>query len=79
MTAQDLLQLRGWIDIIVKAVIGLVVTLVGYDYKSLKSSLFDLQKSRYELSIQVQVAQNEIVHVKSALDRIEKKLDNLKP
>lgn len=75
MTNDDSVQLKGWLDIIIKGVIGLIVTLIGWDYKNLKDSLSSLQNSKYELTTQVEVARYEITHVKNSLDRIEKKLD----
>ena len=75
MTNSDLLQLKGWIDLIIKAIIGLVVSLIGWDYKNLKESLYSLQASKYELTTQVEVARYELSHVKNSLERIEKKLD----
>lgn len=75
MTTEDTVQIKGWLDLIIKAIIGLVVSLIGWDYKNLKESLFDLQTSKYQLTTQVEVARNELTHVKNAIERIEKKLD----
>lgn len=75
MTTEDSAQIKGWLDLIIKAIIGLVVSLIGWDYKNLKESLFDLQTSKYQLTTQVEVARNELTHVKNAIERIEKKLD----
>ena len=76
MTTEDTVQIKGWLDLIIKAIIGLVVSLIGWDYKNLKESLFDLQTSKYQLTTQVEVARNELTHVKNAIERIEKKLDS---
>ena len=75
MTTEENTQLKGWLDIIIKGVIGLIVTLIGWDYKNLKDALSGLQNSKYELTTQVEVARYEIAHIKNSLDRIEKKLD----
>jgi hypothetical protein len=75
MTSADVTELRYWLDLAIKAIIGVVVSIVGLDYKNLKSSLHDLEQTKYTLTAQVQVLQTEVNGVKERLDRIEKKLD----
>jgi hypothetical protein len=72
---QDVTEIRYWIDLFIKAVIGVVVSIVGLDYKNLKSSLHELEQNKYTLTAQVQVLQAEMMGVKDRLERIEKKLD----
>jgi hypothetical protein len=73
----DLTKVTYWLDLIVKGIIGIFVTLVGMDYKQVKSSLQDLEDSKYKLSTQVEIVQVEIKAFGSRLDRIETKLDQL--
>jgi len=75
MTTGEVTELRYWIDLAIKAVIGVIVSLVGLDYRNLKGSLHDLEQTKYQLTAQVQVLQNEVNGIKDRLDRIEKKLD----
>lgn len=75
MTDGELLQIKYWFDLLVKAIIGIVVGIVGLDYKSLKNSLKELETKRYELTTQAEITHYEIGSLKDKLDRIEKKLD----
>jgi hypothetical protein len=77
MTAGDITELRYWAEFVIKLVIGIVVSIVGIDYKNLKGSLADLEQNKYQLTVQVQVLQAEVASVKDRLERIEKKLDRV--
>ena len=78
MTHADVEQLRQWLDIGIKAIIGLIISLVGWDYKNVKTALTDLQQSKYELHSQISITQSELTQLRKTLDRIENKLDQLK-
>lgn len=78
MTHTDVEQLRQWLDIGIKAIIGLIISLVGWDYKNVKTALTDLQQSKYELHSQISITQSELTQLKKTLDRIENKLDQLR-
>lgn len=75
MTDSDVTKLHYWLDIVIKALIGVVVSIVGMDYRQVKNSLKELEQKKYEFTMQVQVLQIELVGVKDRLDRIDKKLD----
>lgn len=77
MTDHDITQVRYWLDLAIKAVIGIVVSIVGMDYRQVKNSLKELEQKKYELSVQAQVMHVELVGVKDRLERIEKKLDKV--
>ena len=77
MTDSDITQVRYWLDLAIKAVIGIVVSIVGMDYRQVKNSLKELEQKKYELSVQAQVMHVEVVGVKDRLERIEKKLDKV--
>lgn len=77
MSESDITQVRYWLDLAIKAVIGVVVSIVGMDYRQVKNSLKELEQKKYELSVQAQVMHVELVGVKDRLDRIEKKLDKV--
>jgi len=78
LTHADVEQLRQWLDIGIKAIIGLIISLVGWDYKNVKTALTDLQQSKYELHSQISITQSELTQLKKTLDRIENKLDQLR-
>ena len=78
MTHTDIEQLRQWLDIGIKAVIGLIISFVGWDYKNVKTTLVELQQSKYELTTQIRITQSELTHLRKTLERIESKLDQLK-
>jgi len=77
LTDQDFLQVKYWFDLMVKAIIGVVVSIVGMDYRSVKNSLKELEQKKYELSMQAQVTHVELIAVKERLERIDKKLDKV--
>lgn len=78
MTHTDVEQLRQWLDIGIKAIIGLIISFVGWDYKNVKTTLVELQQSKYELTTQIRITQSELTHLRKTLERIESKLDQLK-
>jgi len=71
----DVTELRYWIDIAIKMAIGVLVSIIGLDYRSVKNSLQELQDNRYRTTVEVQVLQSELNNIKIRLDRIEGKLD----
>ena len=73
----DVTELRYWIDIAIKMAIGVLVSIIGLDYRSVKNSLQELQDNRYRMSVEVQVLQSELNNIKVRLDRIEGKLDRV--
>lgn len=77
MTDGDFTQLRYWLDLAVKALIGIVISIVGMDYRSVKNSLHELEESKYRVTMEVQVIQTELSHIKQRLERIEQKLDRI--
>lgn len=78
MTQTDVETLRQWLDIGIKAIIGLIISFVGWDYKNVKTTLIELQQSKYELTTQIRITQSELTHLRKTLERIEGKLDQLK-
>jgi len=71
----DVTELRYWIDLAIKMAIGVLVSIIGLDYRSVKNSLQELQENKYRVSVEVQVIQAELGNIKTRLDRIEAKLD----
>jgi predicted nucleic acid-binding Zn-ribbon protein len=47
------------------------------DYRQVKNSLEELQQSKYQITMQVQVMQSELGSIKQRLERIEQKLDQV--
>lgn len=77
MTDGDVTELRYWLDLLIKGAIGIVISLVGMDYRQVKNSLNELEHSKYELTMHVEVMQNEMVSIKDRLQRIENKIDRI--
>lgn len=77
MTEGDVTQLRYWIDLLIKGVIGIVISLVGMDYRQVKNSLKELEQSKYQLTMHVEVMQHEVNGIKDRLERIEQKIDRI--
>ena len=77
MTAGDVTELRYWLDLLIKGAIGIVISLVGMDYRQVKNSLKELEQSKYQLTMHVEVMQNEMISIKDRLQRIEQKIDRI--
>jgi len=77
LTDQDFTQLKYWFDLGIKALIGVVVSIVGMDYRSVKNSLHELEETKYHLTMEVSVVRNELQSMKDRLQRIESKIDRL--
>lgn len=77
MTDHDFTQVKYWFDLGIKAVIGVVVSIVGMDYRAVKNSLQELEVSKYHLQAEVQVLKTELNYIKIALEKIDRKLDKV--
>lgn len=77
MSEQDFTQIKTWLDLAVKAIIGVVISIVGMDYRSVKNSLRELEESKYRVTMEVQIIQAELTHIKNQIDRMDKKLDKV--
>ena len=77
MSEQDFTQIKTWLDLAVKAIIGIVISIVGLDYRAVKNSLHELEESKYRVTSEVQIIQAELNHIKNQIDRIDKKLDKV--
>lgn len=73
----DVMEMKYWLDILVKAIIGIVVGIVGFDYRSMKNSLTELEESKYALQMQVQAVEIQLKTFQSSLDKIDKKIDKV--
>lgn len=75
MTGGDITELRYWLDLAIKGLIGIVVSIVGMDYRNLKKSLEDLESHKFQVTMQVEVMQVELRSMNQRLERMEQKLD----
>ena len=72
----DVTTLHYWIDLAIKAVIGVVVSIVGMDYRSVKNSLHELEQAKYSLQTETQVIRVELTAARERLGIIDQKLDS---
>lgn len=77
MTDADFTQLRYWFELAIKAIIGVVISIVGMDYRSVKNSLHELEQSRYQVTMEVQILKAELASIQNQIDKIDKKLDRV--
>lgn len=77
MSTEDFTHLKYWFDLAVKAIIGVVVSIVGMDYRAVKNSLHELEEAKYRVTMEVQVMQTELNHIRNQIERIEHKLDKV--
>lgn len=77
MTEGDVTEFRYWLDMMIKGGIGIVISLVGMDYRQVKNSLHELEQAKYRITMSVEVMQSELKGLKDRLERIEGKLDRV--
>lgn len=77
MTDGDFTQIRYWLDLAIKALIGVVISIVGMDYRSVKNSLHELEQSKYQVTMEVQILKAELNGIKNQIDKLDKKVDKL--
>lgn len=77
MTDGDFTQLKYWFDLAIKAIIGVVISIVGMDYRSVKNSLHELEQSKYQVTMEVQILKAELNNIQSQIERMDKKLDKV--
>jgi hypothetical protein len=73
----DVTEIKYWVDIGIKAAIGVLVSIIGMDYRSVKNSLRELESHKYTVTAEVQVIQAELAFIKNRLERIDGKLDKV--
>lgn len=71
----DVTEIRYWVDIVIKMAIGVLVSIIGMDYRSVKNSLKELEQHKYQVTAEVAIVQADLGGIKQRLDRIEGKLD----
>jgi hypothetical protein len=74
LTEGDFTQVKYWFDLAIKAIIGVVVSLIGLDYRAVKTDLVELETARYHMTTEVEILKNELNHIKRSLDKIDDKL-----
>jgi uncharacterized protein YoxC len=75
MSQDDILTLGYWLSLAIKAAIGIVVTMVGLDYRNVKNSLRELEQAKYSMSADIQVIRYETTAISGRLQTIDNKLD----
>ncbi len=75
MTDADFTKIQYWFELLIKAAIGIVVSIVGLDYRSVKNSLKELEAHKYQMAAEVQIINSELASIKGRLERIDGKLD----
>lgn len=75
MTEQDFTQVRYWLDMGIKAIIGIIISMVGLDYRAVKNSLHELEENKYRLGAEIQIVRGELSLIKERLERIDNKID----
>lgn len=75
--SSDVTNLHYWLDLGIKAAIGVLVSIISFDYRAVKNSLRELEVAKYHMSSEVGVVQSELTNIKQRLDRIEQKLDRV--
>ena len=77
MTDGDFTQIKYWFDLAIKAIIGVVISIVGMDYRSVKNSLHELEQSKYQVTMEVQILKAELNNIQTQIERMDKKLDKV--
>ena len=71
----DITELKYWVDITIKMIIGVLVSIIGMDYRAVKNSLKELEENKYRMTAEVQILKLELTNIKVRLDKIDGKLD----
>lgn len=77
MTDGDFTQLKYWFELAIKAIIGVVISIVGMDYRAVKNSLHELEQSKYQVTMEVQILKAELNNIQAQIERMDKKLDRV--
>jgi len=77
LSDNDFTQVKYWFDLGIKAIIGVVVSIVGMDYRAVKKSLQDVEVARYHLQQEVEVLKTELKYIKRMVERIDEKMDTV--
>lgn len=77
MTDGDFTQLKYWFELAIKAIIGVVISIVGMDYRAVKNSLHELEQSKYQVTMEVQILKAELNNIQTQIERMDKKLDRV--
>ncbi len=75
MTSEDVFTVSYWLGLAIKAGIGIVITMVGLDYRNVKNSLHQLEQAKYSMGADIQVIRYEVSAVSTRLVSIDAKLD----
>lgn len=75
MSQEDILTVSYWVSLAIKAGIGIVITMVGLDYRNVKNSLRELEQAKYSMSADIQVIRYETTAISGRLTLIDNKLD----
>lgn len=75
MSSEDVLTVGYWLGLAIKAAIGIVVTMVGLDYRAVKNSLHELEQAKYAINADISVIRYEVSSVNTRLVSIDAKLD----
>jgi len=75
LTDQDFTNVKYWMDLGVKALIGVVISIVGLDYRSVKNNLEDLQEHKHRLASELAIVKAELGWIKNSVNSIDNKLD----
>lgn len=77
MTREDVTKVGYWVDLAVKGLIGVVVSIVGLDYREVKYSLRDLEEKKHTILTEIAILKASLAAGEMRLDRMEKKIDRI--
>lgn len=77
MTREDVTKVGSWVDLAVKGLIGVVVSIVGLDYREVKYSLRDLEEKKHTILTEIAILKASLAAGEMRLDRMEKKIDRI--
>ncbi len=66
----NIIELQYWLDIAIKCAFGVLVSIIGMDYRSMKNSLKELEEHKYRLSAEVRMLEGRLDRIESKLDRV---------
>lgn len=77
VTKDDVTKVGYWVDLSIKGAIGIVVSIVGLDYREVKHSLRDLEEKKHTIITEIAILKASLAAGEMRLDRMEKKIDRI--
>jgi len=77
LAPERLLQLQGFVDLVVKGVMAVAVAVAGFHFKDINTKISNLETHDAEKAVKIAVTEATVTGMKLQMERIEGKLDRI--